>query len=195
MIAKVAEKTAVRVLILAHRPDITKELIQRLPFEADPQVVCEKYEFVRSILSFHPEVILADGHTPCLSGTEALYLARKAYPNVPVVILYDAQSPNLAAEALMEGASNCLSYHELHHLSQSMKEAQNQHPEHSIDLVSRRIVKQIQQNLAGLDEIRDFFAESSENSASLYSQDVKSEIERSIDYLEQLEHKMKFKAA
>ncbi|MEL6590623.1 MAG: response regulator [Bacteroidota bacterium] len=195
MIAKVAKKTTVRVLILAHRPDITTELIQQLPFEAEPQLVCEKYEFVRSILSFHPEVILVDGHLPCLTGTESLYLARKAYPNVPVIVLYDANSPTIAAEALMEGASNCLSYRELHHLSNSMKEAQEQHPEHSIDLVSRRIVKQIQQNLAGLDEIRDFFAESSENSASLYSEDIKSEIERSIDYLEQLEHKMRFKAA
>lgn len=195
MIAKVSKQQTVRILILAHRPIITEELISWLPLNTELKIVCEKYQFISELLYNGPELIIVDGNTPCLNGVEALFLARKAFPDIPFVMLYEPYDPFFAAEALIEGASSCIAMNEFPKLETIMKEAQEQHPEHKLHIASRRIVQQIKDNIAGLDQIRDSLGEVNDNDSDLYSTSIKAEIDNSIDYLEQLENKMKTKAA
>ncbi|MEM6342240.1 MAG: response regulator [Bacteroidota bacterium] len=142
-----------------------------------------------------PELIIVDGHMPCLGGVEALYLARKAFQDIPFIMLYEADSPFLAAEALMEGASACLAMNKLSKIKPLMAEVQSQHPEHKLHITSRRIVQQIKDNIAGLDQIRNFLQDMTHAEADLSPSVIKEEIDISIDYLEQLEDKMRTKAA
>jgi len=195
MIAKVAKQQTVRVLILAHRPVITEELISYLPLNTELKIVCEKYQFMSELIYNGPELIIVDGHTPCLGGVEALYLARKAFQDIPFIMLYESDSPFLAAEALMEGASACLAMNEFFKLKPLMAEVQSQHPEHKLHIASRRIMQQIKDNIAGLDQIRNFLHEMNHEEAEPSSSMIKAEIDSSINYLEQLEDKMKSKAA
>ncbi len=195
MIAKVAKQQTVRVLILAHRPQITEELISYLPLNTELKVVCEKYQFMSELLYNGPELIIVDGHTPCLGGVEALYLARKAFQDIPFIMLYEPNSPFMAAEALMEGASACLAMNEFTKIKPLMAEVASQHPEHKLHIISRRIMQQIQDNIAGLDQIRNFLQDMNQGEAELSPSVIKEEIDISIDYLEQLEDKMRTKAA
>jgi CheY-like chemotaxis protein len=62
--------------------------------------------FTRALASINPDLILSDFKLPGFSGSEALAIAREAYPDVPFVLVSGAIGEETLARLLREGATD-----------------------------------------------------------------------------------------
>ncbi len=187
MVVSAVTLRATNVLLLAHQDQIPALITLHLSANATVKVISEKYQLVQSLLINPPDLIVADSGLPCLEGLEVLRMVRQYFPQMPFIYLYEADSPALAAEALLEGATTCLAYHQLSKISVVMEQAQLSHPDFALDQASRRIKTKIRENLAGLNEIRDFWSEEPVVEVGSLSSSIRAELDESIAYLQQLD--------
>ena len=176
----------IRVIILAHNQSHTKKIATSLPLaghEFEYRLVNEKYQFVREMLSFVPDLIIAMDKVPCFSGKEALRLIRATYPEIPFILISDNTEMPMEQEA-----SVFLPEHAISELFRYIDVAFDKHPEARLKTSGIRIMNQIRENISGLGQIRDFMDPGKEDSLS---NGIKSEIESSINFLEKLSNSLK----
>ena len=103
------KKTTLRILLLEDS-DLDAELILReleqKGIESLATRVQTKDEFERELVEFHPEIILADYKLPTFDGGQALVIATKRCPDIPVIIISGAVGEETAVELLKNGATD-----------------------------------------------------------------------------------------
>src|SRR5260370_39952670 len=65
-----------------------------------------KESFLAALREFKPELILADFNLPGFSGMEALAIARRQCPDVPVIIVTGSLGEEVAVRTLKRGATD-----------------------------------------------------------------------------------------
>jgi PAS domain S-box-containing protein len=98
-----------RILIVedaATDADLAQRAICTMLKSCEFQVVETRGDFLQSLQSFQPDVILADYSLPCFDGMQALKLALEHAPLTPLVIWTGSMSENIAVECIKAGASN-----------------------------------------------------------------------------------------
>lgn len=70
------------------------------------QRVQTRSEFTKAIADFQPELILADYKLPGFDGDQALALAKRCCPDVPLIIVSGAVGEEKAVELLKDGATD-----------------------------------------------------------------------------------------
>jgi diguanylate cyclase (GGDEF)-like protein/PAS domain S-box-containing protein len=100
---------ALRLLILEDVPT-DAELVHHELRKARIEFVSKRVEtregFLREILRFAPDAVLADYNLPQFSGLEALRLLRERRLDVPFILVTGAQSEEVAVQCIKEGADD-----------------------------------------------------------------------------------------
>jgi formate hydrogenlyase transcriptional activator len=123
-----------RILILedmaAHAELIERELRKaELVFSA--RRVAIRAAFLKELLDFNPDLILADYSLPSFNGMEALLLAREQRPDVPFVFVSGAIGEELAIETLKQGATDYVLKQRLTRLAPAARRALREAEERS----------------------------------------------------------------
>lgn len=63
-------------------------------------------DFARAIKDFQPEIILSDYKLPTFNGAQALVMAKKLCPDVPVIMISGVVGEEIAVELLKNGATD-----------------------------------------------------------------------------------------
>lgn len=188
---QLAERTQATDVLLLAQPNSFPEILQsHLPDTVRLTVVHEKYHFIRELLKNTADLVIADQELPCFNGLEVLRWVRNYQEELPFIYLYDPVSPSFAVEALLQGASACMSYEEIHMIYSIMKSAQLSHPDFAIDQRSRRIKSKIRENLEGLNEIKSYWNEDGQGLSDTFANSIREELEISIAYLEKLDQEI-----
>ena len=87
-------------------------------------------DFMRQIVDFRPDLILADYKLPTFDGAEALALARQHLPEVPVIIISGAVGEETAVELLKNGATDFVLKDRLTRLVPAIRRALHEVAEH-----------------------------------------------------------------
>ncbi|MDX2245991.1 MAG: hypothetical protein SF052_04390 [Bacteroidia bacterium] len=189
---KVARQSPLKVLLLEKNSTPPAEnVLGKTTFPVQIFTVCDKYEFLTSLIQVVPEVILLKDEVPGFSIREAFFLARKTYPSAPVfaikggnTIISEAPGPGIPSEI------NWIYPHNLQgQLSQIRLKKEPDAPE-QLAHARIRVVRQIKSNISGLENIRAFLL-ANQFGANSWMEEVSMEIERSIAYLSQLKENLR----
>lgn len=139
-----------KILLLEDNP-LDQELIQRKLLRLDIPVkietVCERFDFVRSLLDFAPDLILSDFYMGPFNGLEALILVKNTYPDVPFIILTDESDEEKINSWYDQGISACLSKSDLNRLPEVIEEARVRNTKYAHDAMRLRVMKQLRNQL------------------------------------------------
>ncbi len=98
-----------RILVLEDRRSDADLMLQELQAEGIPfqtQCVDNEKDFLLSLRSAPPDLVLADHGLPPFDGLSALAATRKEIPGVPFVLISDDVEEDAAVEALNRGATD-----------------------------------------------------------------------------------------
>jgi PAS domain S-box-containing protein len=99
----------IKILILEHDP-LDLELLHRAlgKDELDYvfQTVQTEIDYVKALLDFQPDVILADYALPSFNGHAALILKQKFAPLIPLIVVSGAIGEELAVTLIRDGATD-----------------------------------------------------------------------------------------
>src|SRR5512138_46490 len=70
------------------------------------QVVETKTDFIDSIRTFSPDIILSDYSLPQFNGMEALDIRKKLVPMVPFILITGSNNEEIAVECMKAGADD-----------------------------------------------------------------------------------------
>ncbi len=139
-----------KILLLEDNPSdqvlIQKKLLS-LDIPVQIETVSERFDFVRSLLDFVPDLILSDFYLGPFNGLEALILVKNTYPNVPFIILTDETDERKITSWYDQGISACLSKSELKRLPETIEEAQVRNTKYAHDALRLRVMKQLRNQL------------------------------------------------
>lgn len=139
-----------KILLLEDNPSdqllIQKKLLS-LDIPVQIETVSERFDFVRSLLDFVPDLILSDFYLGPFNGLEALILVKNTYPNVPFIILTDETDERKINSWYDQGISACLSKSELKRLPETIEEAQVRNTKYAHDALRLRVMKQLRNQL------------------------------------------------
>ncbi len=103
------ETTSLRILTLEDS-DLDAELIVRELRRGGLDFVCHRVQtgkdFELALAQFEPEVILSDYMLPTFNGAQALAMAKKRCPDVPLIVISGAVGEDTAVELLKDGATD-----------------------------------------------------------------------------------------
>jgi DNA-binding NtrC family response regulator len=101
----------IRILILEELP-ARAALIEAQLQEADvpfiSKIVQTRDDFIRELHDFAPDVILSAFYLPAFTGSEALAIAQKEAPGVPLILITGKLKEEHWVEVLTEGAAYVL---------------------------------------------------------------------------------------
>jgi PAS domain S-box-containing protein len=99
----------IKILILEHDP-LDLELLHRALSKDDLdyvfQTVQTEIDFVKALLDFQPDIVLADYALPSFNGHAALILKQKFAPLVPLIVVSGAIGEELAVTLMRDGATD-----------------------------------------------------------------------------------------
>ncbi|MBI2967721.1 MAG: response regulator [Bacteroidetes bacterium] len=84
--------------------DLVQRCIRKDGIKFTSVVITSRKEFIQSLSSFSPDIILADHKLPQFSSLEALDIVRDKKLNVPVILVTGSVSEDFAAESIKKGA-------------------------------------------------------------------------------------------
>src|SRR4051812_26997339 len=100
-------ESAVRILCLEDDQDdfdIMERVLKKSGLNYVSKRVDEQHEFLTSLKSFSPDVILSDHALPLFNSTEALKLTLESNANIPFILVTGAVSDEFAASCIKLGA-------------------------------------------------------------------------------------------
>ncbi len=147
-----------KILVLEDNP-LDQDIIQRkllsLDLSLEIEIVSERFDFVRSLLHFTPDLILSDFYMGPFTGLEALVLVRNTYPDVPFIILTDETDVEKINSWYDQGISACLSKSNLDHLPSVIEEARIRNSKFADDATRLRVMKQLRNQLQEIMRIEE----------------------------------------
>lgn len=147
-----------RILILEDNP-VDQDLIQRkllsLDLSLQIEIVSERFDFVRSLLHFTPDLILSDFYMGPFTGLEALMLVRNTYPDVPFIVLTEEIDEEKINSWYDQGISACLSKSHLDQLPSVIEEARIRNSKFANDATRLRVMKQLRNQLQEIMRIEE----------------------------------------
>lgn len=139
-----------KILLLEDNPldqDLIQRKLLRLDIPVQIEIASERFDFVRSLLDFGPDLILSDFYLGPFNGLEALFLVKNTYPYVPFIILTDETDQRKINSWYDQGISACLSKSELERLPEMIEEARVRNTKYSHDAMRLRVMKQLRNQL------------------------------------------------
>lgn len=139
-----------KILLLEDNPldqDLIQRKLLRLDIPVQIEIASERFDFVRSLLDFGPDLILSDFYMGPFNGLEALILVKNTYPDVPFVILTDEADKRKINSWYDQGISACLSKSELERLPEVIDEARVRNTKYAHDAMRLRVMKQLRNQL------------------------------------------------
>ncbi len=100
---------SIRILMLedsAEDADLLQREIRRAGIRFVGRVVDTRRDFLKELSAFAPDIILCDNNLPEIDGGTALYLARKARPETPFILVTGSITDEQAAQMLASGATD-----------------------------------------------------------------------------------------
>lgn len=126
-------------------------LIQRklrsLDIPVEIETVSERFDFVRSLLDFVPDLILSDFYLGPFNGLEALILVKNTFPKVPFIVLTDETDEQMINSWYEQGISACLRKSEINRLPEVIEEARIRNKKYAHDTMRLRVMKQLRNQL------------------------------------------------
>jgi sigma-B regulation protein RsbU (phosphoserine phosphatase) len=114
--------------------DADVELIQRELKRGGISLIARRVQtredFLREVIDFRPDLILADYKLPTFDGAEALALAKERIPEVPVIMISGAVGDEIAVELLKNGATDFVLKDRLTRLVPAVRRALREVAEH-----------------------------------------------------------------
>lgn len=114
------------------------------------QRVESREPFVTALVSWHPDIVLADYKVPGFGGEEALRLAREHRPELPFVFVSGALGEHAAVELLKRGATDYILKDRLERLVPSVERALREAREKLERIAAQRQVMERERTLSTL---------------------------------------------
>lgn len=147
-----------KIVLLEDNP-VDQRLIEQkladLDIPVQLQIVSERFDFVRSLLDFVPDLILSDFYLGPFNGLEALLLVRNTFPQVPFIILTDETDQGKINSWYEQGISACLSKANLAQLPEVIEEARARNQRFSDHAMRLRVMKQLRNQLQEIMRIEE----------------------------------------
>jgi PAS domain S-box-containing protein len=83
-------------------------MLKKAGIDFNGQRVASKEQYIESIRSFAPDIVLSDHSLPQFNSTEALRICKKETPLTPFILVTGAVSEEFAVECLIQGADDYL---------------------------------------------------------------------------------------
>lgn len=134
------------------------ELIQR-QLKTLEQKCCfhhctDQITFVRALAASKPDLVLSDFKLPGFSGSEALVLARNAYPDIPFILVSGAIGEETLARLLREGTTDYVAKNNLKLLQPIVQRALR---EHQLRIEARRTIEAVREAIEVLRDTKRAF--------------------------------------
>jgi PAS domain S-box-containing protein len=101
--------TPLKILLLEDSP-AEAELVRRLLLKEKPDsqfsLALNKKDYMLALEQFCPHIILSDHSLPQFNSTDALFLARQEFPDIPFIMVTGAVSEEFAADIIKLGADD-----------------------------------------------------------------------------------------
>ncbi len=97
--------------MLEDNPDdafLIQKVLQKADLILETKVVATKSEFIETLDSFQPDLIISDHQLPQFSSYEALEISRKKFQTIPFILVTGAVSEEFAAAIIKAGADDYL---------------------------------------------------------------------------------------
>jgi putative nucleotidyltransferase with HDIG domain len=101
------ELNKIRVLSLEDMPtdvELQQDVLRYSNIAMDWKTVANQHDFEASVVSFQPDVILADFNLPNYDGEAALNFVQTHYPHIPVIIVTGTLGEIKAVQLIKDGA-------------------------------------------------------------------------------------------
>lgn len=101
----------IKLLMLEDNPDdafLIQKNLQKANLNLETRVVATRAEFIDTLDSFAPDIILSDHQLPQFSSHEALQLSRQKFEHIPFILVTGAVSEEFAAAIIRDGADDYL---------------------------------------------------------------------------------------
>ena len=141
----------IKLLMLEDNPDdafLIQKNLQKANLNLETRVVSTREEFISTLDSFVPDIILSDHQLPQFSSLEALQLSRQKFELIPFILVTGAVSEEFAAAIIRDGADDYLLKGNIHRLptaiiqalekkrtQESLKKSQEQQRESELELI------------------------------------------------------------
>lgn len=135
--------------------DLIHRKLQSLNIPVEVEIVSERFDFVRSLLEFVPDLIISDFHLGPFNGLEALILVKNTFPKIPFIILTDETDQNKINSWYEQGISACLSKSQLDRLPQAIEDARIRNIKYAHDAMRLRVMKQLRNQLQEIMRIEE----------------------------------------
>ena len=126
MAAQRAISAAHRILLVEDVPayaELVEYELRRAGVGATTRRVDTEADFVRALREFKPDLILSDHSLPAFRASEALQLAERVAPGVPVIIVTGSLDEETAADYIKAGAADYIVKHHLERLGSAVLRA------------------------------------------------------------------------
>lgn len=140
--------TPLRVLLLedsATDAELLQRVWTRSRWPTEWCIVQTRFAFERALDEFLPDLIFADYRLPGFDGAEALAIARRITPEVPVLIISGTVGEETAVELLKSGATDFILKDRLGRLEPAVKRALR-------EVAERRALRQAENDLRRMNE-------------------------------------------
>jgi serine phosphatase RsbU (regulator of sigma subunit) len=152
--AAVASAQELRILMLedsALDAALIRGALEKAGIECQIRLVQDKAPFCASLLTFRPDVILADYQLPSFDGETALVLAQEHCPQVPLIFVSGAIGEEKAVELLKRGATDYVLKRRLQRLPfavrRSLAEAAERASRRRVEAELRALNEQLEQRV------------------------------------------------
>lgn len=181
-----------KVLVLIHRTEAPSPVVTMLNmagYQTETLIAEDKYDFIRALLVTVPDLIIADGYDPA-TGLPILEVVKHIYEAVPFLVLLPDNSKEKVVAWKGGGAKEVIRADEWELLPIAVKGSLFQNIETRVLLTQMRVFQQIRANIEGLNSILSFMEESGRHPSN-FSTDVCRQIETSLEYLHELQEKLR----
>ncbi len=99
------------ILILEDEPtdaELTKRTLAKSGLDVTATIVATKNAFIAALDEFKPDIVLTDYKLPDFDGLLAIRIARRKYPDLPIIVVTGALGDEAAVELIKAGAVDCV---------------------------------------------------------------------------------------
>jgi PAS domain S-box-containing protein len=129
--------------------------------------VAKRSEFIAELEQFKPDLVLSDYKLPEFAELEQLHIVRRAYPDLPFILVTGALGEELSVEIIKEGATDYILKDRLFRLvpavERALREAEERRRRREGDELLKKQHEQLQRQNAALQESDERFRQLAEN--------------------------------
>lgn len=99
----------IKILFLEDNEDdvtLIQHSLKRSNFNFSPSWASNKEEFIHSLQSFSPDIILSDHTLPQFDSLSALGIVKESYPHIPFILVTGSVSEEFAVKCIKNGAED-----------------------------------------------------------------------------------------